>query len=204
MLTVKLALGFFAGCAFLLLSGQLKASGYAEVDKPAPLSPGSDHRQVEVVFWYGCRYCFSIEDDIRQMQSDLDGQADVSHLPAPLNKTWANHARLYYMIESYGLPWSVHEKAYRKVIESDGKDLATKGQIVDFLIESGISRQSASELYRSDEIIDSVRNAYLKLKAYGVSVTPTIVIDGRWLVDGYTASGVKNILPITEEILDRK
>lgn len=201
---MKSTLGFIAACAFLLLSGPLKASGYAEVDQPASLPPGSDYRQVEVVFWYGCRYCFSIEDDIRQMRSDMAGEVDVSHLPAPLNKTWANHARLYYMIESYGLPWSVHEKAYRKVIESDGKGLATKGQLVDFLVEAGVSRQSALERYQSDDIIDSVRNAYLKLKAYGVSVTPTIVIDGRWLVDGYTASGVKNILPITEDILDRK
>jgi thiol:disulfide interchange protein DsbA len=136
------------------------------------------------------------------MEEEFSDTAEFIHTPAPLNRVWANHARLYYLIESFDLGWKAHESAYRAVIEGNGKALGSRAEIVEFLLGYGLDEMEVAQRFSSDSIIDNVKSDYLRMKAYGVGVTPSLVIDGTQLIDGYTAGGVDSVLGVAETLLE--
>ncbi len=193
---------WFALAMLAPISGQADTSGHAPVPEALQPVTAGPEIEMEVIFWYGCRYCFSIEDDLRSLAEARGDAVEVIHVPAPLNKAWANHARLYYLIEDFGLPWSAHEDAYRAVIESEGERLATEEEIVEFLAGYELDVGEIEKRYSSDQIIDSVRSSYLRLKDYEIGVTPSVVVDGEWLVNGYTVGGVRGITKEVQRLLE--
>lgn len=181
-----------------------ESPGYIPVSEPQPQLTEDDRTEVEVVFWYGCRFCFAMEKDLNSLVSEKALSIEVIHIPAPLNKRWANQSRLYYLIERFDLPWSVHKAAYEAVIYSEGVALGTKPEIVEFLSSYDIERAAIEAQYASDSIIDNIRRDYLRLKSYGVGITPSFVIDGAWLVDGYTAGSVENSIEALRRVLEER
>lgn len=168
---------------------------------PQPVETGS---RIEVVdfFWYGCPYCDALQPALEGWIRRKPADVALRRIPAILRDSWAPHARVYYTLEQLGEVERLHLKVY----ESYHVDLLRVSEpdvMVEWAVKNGIDRKRWHDAYRSPETDAKVERARQLTKAYAIEVTPTLVVDGRYLTSGrhVPASDVRDMIPILEDLI---
>lgn len=168
---------------------------------PQPVETGS---RIEVVdfFWYGCPYCDALQPALEGWKRRKPADVALRRIPAILRDSWAPHARVYYTLEQLGEVERLHLKVY----ESYHVDLLRVSEpdvMVEWAVKNGIDRKRWLDAYRSPETDAKVERARQLTKAYAIEVTPTLVVDGRYLTSGrhVPASDVRDMIPILEDLI---
>jgi thiol:disulfide interchange protein DsbA len=75
--------------------------------------------------------------------------------------------------------------------------------MVEWAIKNGIDRKRWLDAYHSPEVDAKIERAKKLSEAYTVEVTPTLVVDGRYLTSGAYVPGadVRDMLPILEDVI---
>jgi len=168
---------------------------------PQPVETGS---RIEVVdfFWYGCPYCDALQPALEGWIRRKPADVVLRRIPAILRHSWAPHARVYYTLEQLGEVERLHLKVY----ESYHVDLLRVSEpdvMVEWAVKNGIDRKRWLDAYHSPETDAKVEHARQLTKAYAIEVTPTLVVDGRYLTSGrhVPASDVRDMIPILEDLI---
>lgn len=186
-----------AAALLLLASTALAADGYRTIDGP---TPGDDPDTIEVMefFWYGCPHCHRFAPIIEEWKDERPDDVVFRHVPAVLAGSWETHARAFYAAEIMGVLERFHRPMFRAIHEQGQKlDSATK--IGEFASSLGIDGEQFVSTMSSFAVDTRVRQARSLQQAYGVSGTPSVVIDGRYLTSGREAGGFDQMIEIINE-----
>ena len=88
-----------------------------------------------------------------------------------------------YALESIGQLDKLHDALYR-AWNVDNVQLFDEAAIGDFVAKRGVDRAKFSAAYNSFSMQSKVTRARQMIRSYGVSGTPTIVVDGKYLITG--------------------
>ena len=198
-----IALGFAGTLAALMASAPTEwkeGTHYFTIDPPLQTTTG-DKIEVTEVFSYGCPACNASVPYVDKIKKDLPPNAAMNFVPAAFNTTedWPMFQRAYLTAKAMGFAvfsllvffvavWKTNElaimdgnriKSPLPSIEDAAKVYAKYGVKPDEFVATANSFTMNTRVKQAD--------AYVK--AAGVEVTPTIIVNGKYRVTTTSAGG---------------
>lgn len=166
-----------------------------------PVETG-DRIEVIEFFWYGCPYCNELQPALEGWIRRKPADVALRRVPAILRESWAPHARIFYTLEELGEVERLHLKVYESY-HIERLHMSKPDVVVEWAAKNGIDRKRWLEAYGSSAIDAKVQHAKELSAAYTVRVTPTLVVDGRYLTSGshVPCCDVGDIVPILEDMI---
>jgi thiol:disulfide interchange protein DsbA len=146
--------------------------------------------QVEVVefFSYACPACYAFDPHVRAWKAKLPSNVRFLYLPMDFRPDFVQYARAYYAAESLGIAEKSHTAVFKAIHET--RQLPGEGPaqnpatIANFYAQFGVSAADFRKSMESFSVQMKVANAREFAARSQVASTPTLLIDGRYLVRG--------------------
>jgi len=161
---------------------------YVEVPNAEPLVRADGQIVIEEFFNYICPACNAFEPFFVAWQQDLPDYVTVAHIPASFRPDFEQYARAWYAAEAFGLTKETHQAVYaaihsRHVIPAEG-DRIDFEKIAEFYADYGVDADEFLQVMQSFSVDVKVRQAAQYMNRVRVTSTPTLVVNGRFRVDG--------------------
>lgn len=175
---------------------------YVELPTPAPTQ---DPGKVEVaeLFWYGCGHCYQFEPVLQEWKKDLPEDVSFREVPALFGGVWNTHAQLFYTVQSLGKLEETH-KAIFNAIHVEKKRLANEAEIAEFLEPYGISQEQFDKAWSSFGVRSKLAEAGRLAKAYRATGVPTLIVNGKYRIEGGMVGGFDKMLEVAEFLVARE
>ncbi len=203
-LTVFLAMLVLAGPPTLAAEPQFReGEHYARL--PVPVET-ADPQEVEVVevFSYACIHCKNFQPAMDAWREGKPEYVDFHRMPATFNQTWAALAQSFYTAEALGVTEQVHEPIFRAIHER-GVNLADPELMAEmFESAAGVSPEKFKQVHNSFSVRSRVQQADARGRAYRLTGTPTLIVDGLYRVDGRMAGGNADMLEVVDFLVAQR
>lgn len=170
---------------------------YETIDGPRL---GDDPDTIEVIefFWYGCPHCNRFRPHIERWKASRPEDVDFRHMPAVLSPRWETHAKAFFAASIMGELDTFHGAMF-DALHRDRRKLDSATEIGEFVESLGIDGERFVATMQSFAVDSRIRRVKSLQRAYGITGTPTVVIDGRYRTSGRIAAGVENMIPVINE-----
>jgi thiol:disulfide interchange protein DsbA len=165
-----------------------------------------DPNKVEVVevFSYACIHCKNFQPAIDAWHADIAADVDFYRLPAAFDPTWARLAQAYFAAEALGVTDAVHELIFsgihdRNVNLSDPAQLA-----ILFKDSAGVEPEAFNQVFNSFSVRSRVQQADARTRAYRVTGTPTLIVDGQYRIDVRMGGSNAGMLAVVDYLIERQ
>jgi len=181
--------------SLLIVSTTLAAAelskDYKLLTPPQPTST----KKIEVLefFFYGCSHCFDLHPGMSAWEKSMPKDVELTYVPTIFRDSWEPMARTFYALESLGQQHQLHEPLYR-AWNVDKVDLSDEAKILDFVAPRGVDRAKFSAAYNSFSMQSKVTRAKQMIRSYGITGTPTLVVDGKYLISGLQLADTIRVL----------
>lgn len=149
-----------------------------------PAQPtGSKKIEVLTFFFYGCSHCFDLHSLLSAWEKTMPKDVELTYVPTIFRDSMEPMARTLYALESLGQFHQLHDALYR-AWNVDKLDLSDEAKISDFVAKRGVDRAKFSAAYNSFSMQSKVTRARQMIRSYGITGTPTLIVDGKYLISG--------------------
>ncbi len=162
-----------------------------------------DATKVEVVevFSYACVHCFNFDPMVESWKGRQDENVDFLRVPAVFNADWELLAQSFYAAESLGVTDQVHMPMFEG-IHVKNQDLRRAPLLADlFETSAGVSEEDFNTAYNSFSVRSRVQQAKAKGRAYRVTGVPSLVVNGKYLIDGRMAGSNTKMLEVVDYLV---
>lgn len=143
----------------------------------------SDPRKVQVLFFfsYACHGCEMLHSPFEQwakkQRAQANNKAAIYVYPVAFNAQWAMLARLYYVMETLDPTGSLNGEIFTAIHKKSIKlwDVAVMKK---FFVQHGYTESQFDQAYNSFNVNRKVKRAEELVKAYSITATPDIIING--------------------------
>lgn len=168
------------------VSAQLVAGkDYQLIKPPQPTTSG---KNIEVIdfFWYGCGGCNQLQPSLYAWLKRKPADVTFRRQPAAFQDNWVQLARTYYTIEALDATDKLHGEVFDAIHKTKVLNPATLSKspnsLFDWVATKGIDREKFVSAYNSFGVVNKERRTIDITASYNISSTPTLVIDGRYLI----------------------
>ena len=149
----------------------------------SPAQPTDSGKKVEVLefFWYGCPHCNALQPSLRAWLKQKPADVEFRRVPAVLSDSWVPLTRAYYALEATGAVEKLHHEVFSAIHEKSVK-LQEPKVLFDWVAQHGVDRQKFADAYGSFGVQSRTQRAVDMSRNYDISGTPTITVDGKYLV----------------------
>jgi len=170
---------------------------YVEIPNGAPLEPAKGVVVVEEFFNYICPACFGFEPYLAAWAAKLPAYAKLVHVPATFRPDFMPYARGYYTAEAHGIADKAHRAVYDAIhvahkLPAEG-DKPDDEKVAAFYAGYGVDKDAFLSEMRSFGIEVKLRRATEHMTRSKIPSTPTLVINGRYLVKSGTYTDMLQI-----------
>ena len=169
-------------CATQVFAGTEPDKGYTVLNPAQPTHSGSKIEVLEF-FFYGCSHCFKLHPMMSAWEKKIPKDVELTYVPAVFNASWEPMARTLYALEVLGQQKQLHDDLYNAWNVSN-MDLTDEAKITDFVAQHGVDRKKFSDAYNSFSMQSKVTRAKQMGQSYGIRGTPTLIVDGKYLITG--------------------
>lgn len=177
--SLLVAMSFFVGSA--AHAELIPGKDYTLLNPPMPTST----KKIEVIefFFYGCSHCYSLYPLLSAWEKTMPKDVEMVYVPTIFRDSWEPMARTFYALESMGQRQALDDPLYRAWNE-DKIDINDEAKVSAFVAKHGVDKAKFSSAYNSFSMQSKVSRAKQMIRSYGVSGTPTLVVDGKYLISG--------------------
>ncbi len=193
-----LALGVSTAWASDHDSKYIEGTHYQRISPQVPTSTEEGKIEVVELFWYGCSHCYALEPYLEIWLDEKPDNVSFTRIPAVLNAGWETHARLYYALELMGKIDMLHEEIF-SAIHEEGKKFDDKNSIAKYLSEHDVDADEFLKTFDSFAVTTRIQRAKQLGKAYGVTGTPTMVVNGEFLSSAGMAGGHPELIEVVNQ-----
>lgn len=170
-----------------------------------PVQPTQTPGKVEVIeiFSYGCGGCYRFEPVISRWLETAPEEVAFRRMPAVFQSGWDNLGKAYYTAIKLGIIDDLHHKIF-EAIHKDKRNLFTEHEIKNLFIENGVDERTFDRAFNSMEIKTKVKQADVMNRKYKAAYTPTIIINGKYLVLPSDTNGIENLFEVLDELVARE
>ncbi len=186
-----LALLVFAAQAAFAQQGYRTVSGSGGAGDPETI-------EVTEFFWYGCPHCYRFAPHIARWSEDVPEDVEFRHMPAVFAPSWEIHGRAFYAAKAMGVLEQFHPAMFQALHEQ-GRRLDSEQAIGEFVSELGIDGDEFVSTMQSFAVDANMRRARDLQQTYGISGTPSVVIDGRFVTAGGMAGSFEEMIQVIDE-----
>ncbi len=150
-----------------------------------PTQPTSSGNKVEVLefFFYGCSHCYHLHGPLSSWEKTMPKDVDLQFVPVIFRDSWEPMARTFYALEALGMREKLHNDLF-EAWNVFGTDLSDQEKIADFVAKRGVDRSKFDAAYNSFALAGKVARSNQLVRSYGVRGTPTIAVDGKYIITG--------------------
>ena len=148
----------------------------------AQLTSGNKIEVLEF-FFYGCSHCFDLHKPLSVWEKTIPKDVELIYVPTIYRESMEPLGRAFFALESLGQDHQLHDALYR-AMNVDNVDLHDEAAISDFVARNGVDRAKFSAAYNSFSMQSKVTRAKQMIRSYGIAGTPTLVVDGKYLITG--------------------
>lgn len=153
---------------------------YIELAAPLPVSTG--HKmEVREFFFYGCSHCFDLEPAVNGWLKRKPADVALVRTPAVFNAKWEVLARAYYVAEELKMVEKIHAPLY-SAIHVKHEKFDSQEALGKFFVRMGATQEQFDIAWRSTKVNLSVKNAEALSRKYMVQGTPTLTVNGKYVV----------------------
>lgn len=171
--------------------------------KPARLLEETDKVEVVDVFWYGCSHCYRFLPHLQGWEEHKPEYVEMRRLPAIFRDSWAAHARAYYTARLLGVDDQLHTSVF-DAIHAKRRPLNTKQELMDFFAEHGVNETDFGNTYDSFTVDSLKRESEVMARRWGVQGTPSVIVNGRYLISGSTAGSYEDLIRVLEVLVEKE
>lgn len=159
-----------------------------------PAQPTST-KNVEVLefFFYGCSHCYHLHGPLTTWEKTIPKDVELIYVPTIFRDSWEPMARTFYAVQEMGQLTKLHDALFQAWNVSN-TDLSDEAKILDFVAPRGVDRAKFSALYNSFSMQSKVTRAKQMIRSYGINGTPTLVVDGKYLITGLQPADTIRVL----------
>ena len=206
--TMVMTLGLLSGLALTptLAGAASEYNAEGKYKRIAPARPLEQTDKVEVVdvFWYGCPHCFTFLPHLQQWEeSTMPEYVELRRVPAIFRDSWAVHARAYYTARVLNKDSQLHTELF-KAMHDEKRSLNTQQELRIFFSEHGVNAAEFDSTYDSFTVDSMTRQSQVMPKRWGVQGTPSVIVNGRYLVSGRTAGSYEDMIKVIEVLVERE
>jgi len=173
---------------------------YKKLEVPVK-TENPDAIEVVEVFSYACIHCKNFDPALEAWRDTLPDGVEFRRVPAIFDQTWALFAQAFYTAEVLGVADQVHTPMFLAIHEQ-GIDLRDPSLMAAlFEQEADVSPTDFAQVFNSFGVRSKVQQADARGRAYGVSGVPTLIVDGKYRVDGRMAGNNANMLEIVNYLI---
>jgi thiol:disulfide interchange protein DsbA len=187
-----------------------------------PAQPTSHPGKIEVteVFSYGCPACNAFQSTVNQIARSLPADAVMDYLPASFrpDENWPVYQRAFYAAQALGLLDKTQDAMYGAVWKSGelstynlkGNGLKPKeawptiDDTARFYARYGADPKEFVGIANSFTVNTKMKRADDLVKAYGVTGTPTIIVNGKYRLDTSSAGGYAQTIELTQWLVAKE
>ncbi|MEE4218161.1 MAG: thiol:disulfide interchange protein DsbA/DsbL [Xanthomonadales bacterium] len=201
----KILLAPMLGAFLLLFTGAALAQGkglvpyqeglhYFKIEQASALK--GDKVEVLELFSYLCNHCNTFEPYVNSWVERKPDYVDFRRVPVVFGRgSWELYARAYATAEIMNLPEEVH-MAMMDRLWKDRKIMRSLDEIADFYVQFGADKEKFLSTAQSFAVDGKIRKDQQLVREYGITGTPSIVVNGKYRVTGSSA------LPSFDAMLD--
>lgn len=180
---------------------EYQAGQHYKVLSEAVAVPADGRIHVEEAFWYGCPHCFRLEDVLTPWKKTLPADVQFTGVPAMFGRAWVAHAQLYHVADTLGVLNEVHTPIFR-AINLERQPLLTRSDQRDFLVsKAGVSEADFDKAYESFAVKSRMKQADQRIRAFGISGVPALIVQGKYVVDSGSAGGMDQMLKVVDHLI---
>ncbi|MFA5824920.1 MAG: thiol:disulfide interchange protein DsbA/DsbL [Gallionellaceae bacterium] len=183
--------------AVLLFSTQVFAEAqlgrdYKELSPAQPVRAGEKIEVLEF-FFYGCSHCFHLHPQLSAWEKKMPKDVELQLVPTIFRDSWEPMARTFYALETMGMQRRLHDDLFN-AWNVKNIDLSDEAKILDFVAQRGVDRAKFSAAYNSFTMSSKVTRSNQMVRDYGIRGTPTVIVDGKYIVTGLTPEETISVL----------
>ena len=169
---------------------------------PVPVETASDGSvEVVEVFSYACVHCFDFEPMLSTWVAGQGNAIAFRRSPAIFNKTWEQLAQAYYAAEALEVTDQIHGPMF-EAIHVTGENVLDPQVLAGLFAENaGVDPTEFAAVYSSFGVRSRVQQASARGRAYRVTGVPTMIVNGKYRVDGRMAGGTTGMLQVVEYLI---
>ena len=184
-------------------SAGLDIEGRYEVLQPPQLTETGDRIEVVDVFWYGCPHCYTFLPLMEAYDEIKPDHVEVRRLPAVFRENWVAHARAYYTSMLLGVTDRTHRALFEEIHERRNPT-DHKEALIAFFERHGVDRAEFERTWDSFAVESLVRKSVLMQQRYGITGTPSVIVNGKYRVTGRLAGSHANVIAVVAALVDRE
>ncbi|NKF20747.1 thiol:disulfide interchange protein DsbA/DsbL [Solimonas marina] len=161
---------------------------YIRIPNGSPFQPENGKVEVAEVFNYVCPACNAFNPTFEKWKATLPSDVNVVYVPADFRQDFKAYAKAYYAADALGLVAKTHDAVYAAIHEQH--TLPGEGMVIDpakvaaFYAKYGADPKQFEDLMSSFSVNAKVLKAHQFMMQSQVRSTPSLVIDGKYLVKG--------------------
>jgi len=165
---------------------------YKILNSPQPTTSG---KKVEVLefFFYGCSHCFHLHPALSAWEKKKPKDVEFQYVPTIFNDAWEPMAHTFYALEALGQRKQLHDALF-DAWNVQNIDLSDEAKITDFVAKHGVDPAKFSAAYNSFSLQSKIARSNQLVQSYGVRGTPTIAVDGKYVITGLQPEETMRVL----------
>ena len=195
---IVLVLSLFCSSAF---SKDYQEGRHYELIEPLPTR---NPEKIEVIefFWFGCGHCFSLEQLIKDWNSEVSSEVDFFRLPVVWNAQTKTHAKLFFATETLRVPEAI--QGIFSAIHYNRKMMLSDKEIIPFFQGYGIQEDKYLAATNSFGLKNNLRKAELFAFKYGIKGVPAFIVNGKYKVSATREIGTEDLLDVVNYLIEKE
>lgn len=194
---------WLAACA---QPAKTESAAHAVTTQQHDFVEGQDYRLLEQpivgapdvieLFFYGCRACYYLTDEISDWSADKGIQVNL--VPAHSDTNLVESARMFH---TFGVlnRLDLHVDGY--VLFQQPSELQGEERINALLAQRGVDKDEFWAAWGSDEVSQRLAGSYQLTAMAGISSTPAFLVKGKYLVELGVIEGSEGVLDLLEYLV---
>lgn len=167
-----------------------------------PVRPSNPARiEVAEVFSYRSSHCFNFEPLLQSWKRKQAEDVAVVQVPLVSSPQLESAARAYYTVNALKLEDRVHMDVF-KAIFIERRPLDTPEQWTALLAAYGVDKAKVSSVFASFGVSSMLRQAEARIRGYGVTGVPELIVDGRFRISAAAVGNVEEMLAVASYLIE--
>ena len=178
----------------------VEGTHYVLIDEPRRVR--GDTPEVMEFFSYTCIHCFNFDPLLSDWAESHNGKVNVVRTPTVSGQAWRLFGQTYYTLEALNILEENHSRFFTE-IHQQGKTFRSAEDIADWFNGQGATREKFLATFNSNAVLLRTTNADAMARQLKVAGIPSLVVNGKYLVDVNSEVGAKRMLEVADYLINR-
>ncbi len=179
------------------------AGEHYDIISPAQRTADPSRIEAAEFFWFGCSHCYNFEPAIAAWKETLPENAYFRGVPAMWGQPMELHARAFYAAQVLKVSDKMNPVLFA-AMNVDRKQLKSADEIAELFTANGVSREDFDRVFNSFGVDSQVRQASALARGAKITGTPSIMIDGKYMISPRKAGSYANMLKIADYLIAKE